>query len=300
VPTRHLDRDFVGYGPHPPRARWPEGARLALNVVINYEEGAEQTPIHGQPERELMSESVYPAPPGERELIQESAYEFGARAGAWRILRTLDRFGTIATVFACGAAIERNQGVATAFVERGYDFVGHGYRWVQHFGMTESQERDDIRQTLRSIEQTTGQRIVGWYTRPMVTTATRRLLAEEGFLYDCDSLADDLPYYVTVNEQPHLVVPYSLDLNDIRFWKGSFFTADDWFHYARDCFDALYAEGADAPKMMSVGLHCRIIGRPGRILALDRFLGYVLGFRDVWICRRTDLARHWLEVHPPR
>jgi len=292
-------RDLVGYGASPPRVEWPRGARLALNLVINYEEGAERTPANGDADRELMSESVYPAPAGERELIQESVYEFGARAGVWRILRTLDRYGVAATVFACGAAIERNPGVALAFSERGYDFVGHGYRWVQHFGMTEDEERDDIRRTIGAIEQTTGQRIRGWYTRPMVTTVTRHLLVQEGFLFDSDSLADDLPYYVSVDGRSHLVVPYSLDVNDIRFWKGSFFTADHWFQYARDAFDALYAEGLDVPRIMSVGLHCRIIGRPARILGLDRFLAHVQRFPDVWICSRTDLARHWLAACPP-
>jgi peptidoglycan/xylan/chitin deacetylase (PgdA/CDA1 family) len=213
--------------------------------------------------------------------------------------RHLAKYDAICTVFASAVALERNELASRTFVERGFHIVGHGYRWVQHLGMSEDQERASIQQAVASIQRTTGQRILGWYTRPLTTLNTRRLLAEEGFLFDSDSMADDLPYYERVNNRPHLVVPYALDVNDIRFWKGTLFTASEWFEYARDCFETLYREGGEAPRMMSVGLDCRVIGRPGRIVALERFLEHVRGHPDVWICQRTDLARYWLEHCPP-
>jgi peptidoglycan/xylan/chitin deacetylase (PgdA/CDA1 family) len=292
-------RDFAGYGAEGASVVWPGDARIALNLVLNYEEGAERTPLDGDRQREPLNEGGYSAADGERDLLQESVYEFGGRAGVWRVLRAFDRFGVIATVFASGLALERNPGAAAAFKAHGYDIVGHGYRWIPPSGMGEEEERAMIRRAVESIERTTGQRIVGWYTRPPVTMNTRRILAEEGFVFDSDSLADDLPYYVRVNGRIHLVVPYTLDVNDIRFWRNAFFTAGDWFDYARDCFDVLYSEGGSAPKMMSVGLHARIIGRAGRAAALERFLAHVRLHTDVWICRRTDLARYWLEHYPP-
>lgn len=294
-----MERDFIGYGENPPAVSWPGNARIAVNLVINYEEGAELTPANGDHERERMSEAPYVTALGQRELLQESVYEFGSRAGIWRILRVLDRFDAPATVFVVAAALELHPGVAKAFVDRDYDMVGHGYKWVQHLDMTEDEERDAIRRSVKVVEDLTGQRMEGWFTRPLPSMNTRRILVEEGFLFDCDSFADDIPYYVDVEGQSHLVVPYTLDVNDIRFWKDSFFTADDWFDYARDCFDALYAEGAETPRMMSVGLHCRVIGRPARIAALEKFLEHVRSHEDVWLCRRTDLAHHWLESSPP-
>lgn len=294
-----MDRDFIGYGGRPPAVPWPGDARIAVNIVINYEEGGELTPAHGDAERERMSEAPYVTAPGQRELLQESVYEFGSRSGVWRLIRTLDRYDATATVFAVAVALEKNPLVASAFTERGYDMVGHGYKWVQHLDMDPDEERDAIRKSLESVERLTGQRMKGWFTRPLPSMNTRRILVEEGFTFDSDSFADDLPYYVQVDGDPHLVVPYTLDVNDIRFWKNSFFTADDWFTYVRDCFDALYAEGADTPQMMSVGLHCRVIGRPARIAALERFLEHVRSHDDVWICRRTDLADFWLKHVPP-
>jgi allantoinase len=197
-------------------------------------------------------------------------------------------------VFACAMALEENLAVTRAFTERAYDFVGHGERWVQHFGMAEDKERASIRRATDTIQRLTGQRISGWFTRPLPSLNTRRLLVEEGFLYDCDSYADDLPYYEAVDGRRHLIVPYTVEINDIRYWKGTIFTAGDWFSEVRDCFDTLYEESRRTPKMMSVGLHPRIIGRPGRIQGLERFLSYVRGHERVWICRRTDLALHWL------
>lgn len=293
-----MDRDFVGYGRTTPDVRWPGDAGIAVNFVINYEEGGEISPGNGDLERERMSEAPYVTAPGQRELLQESIYEFGSRVGIWRVIDTLDRHDATATVFVIARAIERNPEVVQAFVERDYDMVGHGYRWQQHLDMDEDVERGEIRKAVETVERLTGQRMVGWFTRPLPSMNTRRILAEEGFLFDSDSMSDDTPYYVPVGDRQHLVVPYTLDVNDIRFWKDTFFTAEHWYQYARDAFDALRAEGSETPRMLSVGLHPRVIGRAGRIAALDRFLEYIRGFDDVWICRRTDLAKYWLEHVP--
>ena len=291
-------RDLVGYGQTPPQVRWPDGSRLALNFVINYEEGSELTPANGDAGRERMSEAMYATEPGDRELIQESVYEYGSRVGVWRVIRQLEEYGVTATVYASAVALERNEQVTRSLVEHKFDFVGHGYRWWPHYGMSVDEVRASIAQALDSIEASTGQRPIGWFTRPLPSINTRRLLAEAGLAFDSDSLADDVPYYTTVEGRAHLVVPYTLDVNDIRFWKNSLFTADDWFEYARDSFDTLYEESRNVTRMMSIGLHPRVIGRPGRIGALGRFLDYVSQFDDVWICNRSELARYWLATVP--
>jgi len=290
-------RDFVGYGSKPPMVEWPGGAHLALNLVINYEEGSELGALEGDQQREMMAESIYPAKPNERELTNESIFEYGSRVGVWRIMRILDKYQVTCTIFACALALEKNPAVTQAFIRHGYDMVGHGYRWISHYGMSEAQEREQIRKARESIEQTTGQRIIGWFTRPLQTLSTRRLLAEEGFLYDTGCFNDDVPYFEQIGYKRFLVVPYSLDQNDIRYWKNQMFTSNDFFEYIRDAFDTLYEEGAIFPKMMSVGLHCRVIGRPGRAQGLDRFLAYVRKFPDVWIANRNDIARFWLEKY---
>jgi peptidoglycan/xylan/chitin deacetylase (PgdA/CDA1 family) len=288
-------RDFIGYGGNPPRVEWPGGARIALNVVINYEEGSEMGAVEGDRQREMQAEWTYPAKPDERELVNESMFEYGSRVGVWRIMRILDKYDATCTIFASALALERNPEVARAFVGHGYDMVGHGYRWVPHYGMSAEQEREEIRKTRESIQRTTEQRILGWFTRPLQTLHTRRILAEEGFLYDSGAFNDDLPYFEKVGDKPFLVVPYSLDQNDIRFWKNQLFTANDFFEYQRDAFDTLYEEGATRPKMMSVGLHNRVIGRPGRAQGLDRFLAHVRKFPGVWIANRNAIAKFWLE-----
>jgi allantoinase len=293
-----MARDLIGYGNRVPDMRWPNGSRLAVNFVLNYEEGSELSPADGDVERERMSEADFVTAVGDRDLLQESVYEYGSRVGVWRLIDALERHGRTATVFACAVALERNSAVTAAFVERGYDFVSHGYRWIQHYGLSEIEERNLIRKALASIEATTGQRPAGWFTRPLPSERTRTLLVEEGLTFDCDSYADDLPYYVDVSGRQHLVVPYSADVNDIRFWKGSFFVADDWFRYARDAFDTLYAEARTAPRMLTIGLHARIIGRPGRVAALERFLSHLDRFPDIWVCNRTELATHWLNTVP--
>jgi allantoinase len=288
-------RDYIGYAGNPPKPEWPNGARLALNIVINYEEGSELGAFEDDAQREPAAEAQYPVPLTERELTQESMFEYGSRVGVWRIMRILDKYDCTSTIFACAAALERNPEVAQAFVKRGYDFAGHGYRWVSHYGMTEEQIREDLRRTRESIERTTGQRIIGWFTRPVQTPATRRLLMEEGYLYDSGAVNDDLPYFEKINDRPFLVVPYTLDQNDTRYWKNQMFTSNDFYEYVKDAFDILYEESASSPKMMSVGLHNRIIGRPGRAIGLDRFLAHVRKHPDVWVTNRNTIANFWLE-----
>lgn len=291
-------RDFLGYGPTPPDFHWPNGARLAVNFVVNYEEGAERNVPDGDLARETLVEARYEVPTGERELFTESTFEFGARTGIWRLLRALDDHGVTPTVFASALALERNVPVAQAFLERGCDLVGHGYRWIPHTGMTEEEERRNITDCLASLERLTGRPVMGWFTRPPNTVRTRSLLAEAGVVYDSGSVSDDLPYYDQVDGRPFLVVPYSLDVNDTRFYKGEFFTADDFARYVLDCFQVLLAEGARHPRMMSVGLHPRIIGRPARLAGLLRVLEVIAGRDDVWIAGRDEIARFWLETFP--
>jgi peptidoglycan/xylan/chitin deacetylase (PgdA/CDA1 family) len=293
----NMVRDFVGYGSKPPKVEWPGGARLALNFVINYEEGSELGALETDKQREMMAEAIYPAKPNERELANESVFEYGSRVGVWRIMRILDEYEVTCTIFACALALEQNPAVTQAFIRHGYDMVGHGYRWIAHYGMSEELERKQINEARDSIEQTTGQRIIGWFTRPLLSLNTRRILAEEGFVYDSACFNDDVPYFEQISDRRILVVPYTLDQNDIRYWKNQMFTSNDFFEYMRDTFDTLYEEGATTPKMMSVGLHCRVIGRPGRAQGLDRFLAHVRKFPDVWIANRNGIAKFWLQKY---
>jgi putative urate catabolism protein len=295
-------RDLVGYGANPPDPRWPGGARLAVNFVLNYEEGGEQTPLEGDPTSEASLHEIIGAPAtvGRRNLVTESVYEYGSRAGFWRLHRIFTRHGTPVTVFAIAQALERNPDATRAMVEAGWEIASHGYRWLNHLDMPEEREREHIERAGATIERITGQRPVGWYTG-RVGPNTRRLVVEAGgFLYDSDSYADDLPYWVEVEERPHLVIPYTLDANDFKFFVvNGFVTADDFYVYLRDSFDQLYEEGAAGdPRLMSVGLHCRIVGRPGRAPSVDRFLRHVARHPDVWIATRAQIARHWRAQHP--
>lgn len=294
-------RDFVGYGAAPPDPKWPGGASLAVQFVINYEEGSE----YSMPDGDGFSETAggelagVDFGPGKRNLAQESFYEYGSRAGIWRLLRQFDRAGVPATVFGCALALERNPEVAGAIAGMGYDVCCHGWRWVEHFNLPEDEERDHIRRAVASIEASMGARPLGWYCRYGPSVNTRRLIVEEGgFLYDSDAYNDDLPYWVTVSGKPHLVIPYALDTNDSKFGSGDFGTGGDFFHYLKDSFDVLRQEGRERARMMSIGLHARIAGRPGRAAGLARFLDYLNGHDDIWICRRLDIARHWIEHHP--
>jgi allantoinase len=294
------ERDFVGYAGSPPHADWPGGARLALNFVLNYEEGSEYSIADGdgRSESALTEVSAPRVPIGERDLAAESMYEYGTRVGFWRVARLFAERGLPMTAFGCALALERNPPAAAFMSARGWDVCCHGYRWVEHYRLTEDEEREQIRLAVTSIQRTMGDRPLGWYCRYAPSTATRRLLVEEGgFLYDSDAYNDELPYWTTVAGRRHLVLPYSLVTNDVKLTSG-LFTGDDFFGLLRNAFDVLYAEGADAPKMMSVGLHPRLIGHPARMAGLIRFVDYVQARPDVWVCRRADIARHWIARHP--
>ncbi len=299
---RDGERDLIGYGRTPPQPHWPGGARLALNFVLNVEEGSEYAIDlgDGQTDAGLVEAASSPVPAGGRDLAAESMFEYGGRVGVWRVLRLFAERGLPLTFFGCAMAIERNPQLAAAIRESGNDVCCHGWRWVEHFKLTEAEERAHISRAVSSLTASLGSRPLGWYCRYAPSVNTRRLLAEEGgFLYDSDSYADELPFYVEVAGKPHLVVPYSLTNNDTKFVWGSLGTAENYFAWHRDAFDMLYAEGATAPKMMSVGLHARLIGHPARAAGLARFLDHVARHRDVWICNRIDIARHWLARHPP-
>lgn len=292
-------RDFEGYGAHPPDPRWPGGARVALNLVLNYEEGGENTPLDGDPASEAFLHEVIGAPPtvGRRNLNTESMFEYGSRAGFWRVHRSVTARQLPLTVFAVGQALERNPAAARAMAESGWEVASHGWRWIDYADVPEDVEREHLQRAIASIERLTGGRPVGWYTG-RGTEATRRLVVEDGgFLYDSDSYADELPYWLTVSGHDHLVVPYTLDANDFKFLLvNGFVTAAEFAEYLIDSLDQLRAEGG---RMMSVGLHCRIVGRPGRIAGLDRFLAHVEACDDVWVATRADIARHWHAHHRP-
>jgi allantoinase len=296
-------RDLVGYGPHPPDPKWPDRARLALQIVVNYEEGGERSILHGDGESEAFLQEVSGIQPlpGVRNLQVESMYEYGSRVGVWRLLRMFAERDLRVSVFAVGMALERHPEAAQAIVEAGHEVVSHGYRWIDYQFVSEEVERQHVKLAVQSITRATGSRPLGWYTGRLGPN-TRRLVVEEGgFLYDADAYNDDLPYWEVVAGRPHLVVPYTLDNNDMKFaTPAGFATGDEWLAHVRDAFDVLYAEGADQPKMMSVGLHLRLMGRPGRAAALARFLDHVQRHADVWICRRIDIARHWMAHHPYR
>lgn len=299
--TEH-PRDVLGYGPTPPDPRWPGGAKLALSFVLNYEEGGENTVLNGDPHSEIYLHEVPGGTPrqGERDLSTETQFDYGARAGVWRILRLFAERNLPLTVYGVGRALELNPTAARAFTEQGHEVASHGWRWIDYRAVPEEVERAEIARCHETITRTTGQPPVGWYTG-RISPRTRRLVAEHGgFLYDSDSYADDLPYYVRAAGRPLLVIPYTLDNNDMKFAVPPGFTANDGFtQHLTDAFDLLRREGQAAPKMMSVGLHCRLAGRPARAAALERFLDHVCRHPDVWVCRRADIARHWLAMHPP-
>ena len=289
------NRDFIGYGENPPNIVWPNKAKIAISVVVNYEEGSEYSLLDGDTQHETNNEVPSPVPLNQRDLFNESFFEYGSRVGVWRLLNLFERYGVKTTFYCCAVALERNPEVARAIVERGHEVCGHGYRWQEYHSMDRDSELDSIRRTVESLERTTGVRPVGWFTRYGPSLNTRELVAgEEGFIYDSCSMNDDLPYFVRVNEAPWLVVPYSFETNDARFWRGGLVSVNDFFEYLKDTFDCLYEEGQSFPKMMSVGLHCRITGRPARSRAVQRFLEYASGFSDVWFARRDEIASHWL------
>jgi allantoinase len=297
-------RDMIGYGPNPPQANWPGNARVAVQFVLNYEEGSESNILHGDPGSEqFLSEIVgaesYPA----RHMSMESIYEYGSRAGVWRVLNEFEKRGLPLTIFAVAMALQRHPELAQTFVKLGHEIACHGLRWIHYQDMDEDSEREQMQQAIAIIQQITGETPLGWYTG-RDSPNTRRLVVENGdFAYDSDYYGDDLPFWTQVKtssgeSKSHLIVPYTLDTNDMRFaTPQGFNSGEQFFQYLRDSFDLLYAEGADCPKMLSIGLHCRIIGRPGRFLALQRFIDHIQNHDRVWICRRIDIARHWREHH---
>ena len=305
-------RDLAGYGRNPPHAQWPGRARVALQFVLNYEEGGENSVLHGDAGSEqFLSEMANPASYPARHLSMESVYEYGSRVGVWRLLREFERRGLPLTVFGVAMALERCPEVTAAFVELGHEIACHGWRWIHYQNTPEDVEREHLRLGMDAIERLTGTRPLGWYTG-RDSPRTRRLLAEHGgFEYDSDYYGDDLPFWLQVRKSdgalaPQLVVPYTLDCNDMRFALPQGYShGDEFFQYLRDAFDLHYAEGdrdpaegGGGPAMMSIGMHCRLLGRPGRMRALQRFLDYVQQHDRVWITRRIDIARHWKAQHP--
>ncbi len=303
--TQAYPRDLIGYGRNPPHARWPGQARVALQFVLNIEEGGENCVLHGDAGSEqFLSELFNPAAYPARHLSMESIYEYGSRAGVWRILREFERRGLPLTVFGVGMALQRTPELARACVELGHEIACHGWRWIHYQNLDEATEREHMRRGMEAIEAVCGVRPLGWYTG-RDSPNTRRLVADfGGFAYDSDYYGDDLPFWLQVRRTdgslgPHLVVPYTLDTNDMRFaLPQGFAQAEDFHVYLRDSFDALYAEGEDRPSMLSIGMHARLLGRPGRIRALQRFLDHVQSHERVWIARRIDIARHWQAEHP--
>ena len=295
-------RDMIGYGKNPPLANWPNGARIAVQIILAYEEGGENCILHGDAASEAFLSEIVGAQPllGVRNMNMESIYEYGSRVGFWRLLRLFEERKINTTVLAVGMALERHAEAAAAMVEGGHEVASHGWRWIDYQYVGEETERQHMKLAIESIEKMTGHRPLGWYTGRM-SPQTRQLVVEEGgFLYDADSYCDDLPYWLEVEGKQHLIVPYTLETNDMRFASAQGFNSgDQFFTYLKDSFDVLYAEGAEQPKMLSVGLHCRLAGRPGRFAAFQRFLDYIQGHEKVWICTRLDIARHWHAHHPP-
>ncbi len=300
--TDDYPRDMVGYGANPPHPHWPGDANIAVQFVLNYEEGGENNVLHGDKASETFLSEIIGALPfeGARHISMESIYEYGSRAGFWRLMRLFAEFDMPLTIFAVAMALERHPDAAKAMMAAGHEIASHGWRWINYHGIDDATERDHLQRAIASIEKITGERPLGWYTG-RTSEQTARLVAEEGgFLYDADSYADDLPYWTKVAGKDQLIVPYTLDANDMRFASAQGFnTGDHFFTYLRDSFDTLYAEGAaGAPKMMSVGLHCRVVGRPGRVQGLRRFLEHVKAHDKVWVARRIDIARHWRATYP--
>ncbi len=303
-PARY-PRDLLGHGRHPPHAQWPGNARVAVQFVLNYEEGGENSVLHGDAGSEqFLSEMFNPPAFPARHLSMEGVYEYGARVGVWRILREFERRGLPLTVFGVSMALERCPEVTAALRELGHEIACHGWKWIHYQGIAPEVEADHLAHGMALLERLTGERALGWYTG-RDSPNTRRLVADfGGFEYDSDYYGDDLPFWLQVRKSdgalaPHLVVPYTLDCNDMRFALPQGYShGDEFFQYLRDAFDVHYAEGDERPSMMSIGMHCRLLGRPGRLRALQRFLDHVQAHDRVWVARRIDIARHWKARHP--
>ncbi|MEI6722584.1 MAG: allantoinase PuuE [Betaproteobacteria bacterium] len=301
APAATYPRDLVGYGAKPPDPKWPGRARIALQFVLNYEEGGENSVLHGDAASETFLSEIVGAQAfvGQRHMSMESLYEYGSRVGVWRMLKLFRHYNIPLTIFAVAMAMERNPAVVEAFMQAGHEIANHGLRWIGYQDVPLKVEREHMQRAIEIQKRLTGERPFGWYTG-RTSPNTRRLVVEDGgFEYDADDYSDDLPWYDTRYGKPQLVVPYTLDANDMRFLAVQGFNSGEQFYaYLKDSFDALYAEGRDTPRMMSVGLHCRIAGKPGRIFALERFLRYVSKKPGVWFARRIDIARHWAKRYP--
>lgn len=299
--TKTYPRDLRGYGENPPNPEWPGGARVALQIVLNYEEGGENCILHGDSASEAFLSEIINAEAreGVRHMSMESIYEYGSRVGVWRLKKLFDRYEVPITVFAAGMAVERYPEPVQALHASGHEICSHGYRWVDYQHIDKETEREHMQRAIRAIYDAVGERPRGWYTG-RTSPNTRALVVEEGgFIYDSDDYSDDIPFWNHQHGRPHLVIPYTLDANDMRFATSQGFNSGSQFlRYLKDSFDVLYAEGTHTPRMMSVGLHCRLSGRPGRFAALEEFLRYVRKHKDVWLCRRIDIAKHWSARHP--
>ncbi len=298
--SENYPRDLVGYGAQPPNAQWPGGARVALQFVLNYEEGGENSVLHGDAGSEaFLSEIIGAASFPARHMSMESIYEYGSRVGVWRILDLFRRYQMPLTVYGIAMALQRHPAVVEAFLKDGHEIASHGWRWISYQDAPLEVEREHLQKAIDIHTRVTGERPLGWYTG-RTSPNTRKLVIEDGgFVYDADDYNDDLPWYDTRYGKPQLIVPYTLDANDMRFATAQgFHSGDQFYTYLKDTFDTLYAEGKTTPRMMSVGLHCRLIGRPGRIVSLERFMKYVRRKSKVWYARRIDIAQHWLAHHP--
>ena len=292
-------RDMVGYGSKKFRVKWPNNARIALQIVLNYEEGAENCVLHGDKNSEVfLSEIIGAQPIKARNMNMESFYEYGSRSGFWRLHELFQEKKVPLTIFGVGMALERNQDVCNAMKKAGYEIASHGWRWIDYQNFSKSKEKEHMNLSIKSIKKIFGERPLGWYTGRCSPNTLDLVMEEGGFLYCSDSYSDDLPYWEKRGKKKQLIIPYTLDNNDMRFATNQGFNSGEQFYtYLKDSFDVLYDEGKTYPKMMSIGLHCRLIGRPGRIQSLKKFLDYVLKFDDVWICKRIDIAKHWIKHH---
>jgi len=293
-----IPRNFVGYGKILPKVRWPKGAKLALTFAINYEAGSERSIGFGDQGPETFGEFPAYGTPPKRDLTIESIFEYETRVAIWRMLRIFEKYGVKTTFFAAAKTLEANPEAAKEIVRKGHEICSHGYRWIEHFTLSADEEREVIRKAVASIERLTGQRPVGWYCREPSENTIELLVEEGGFLYDSDIYNDDLPYYVKVNDKNFLLIPYTPDTNDFHYFSNRFSNSTEFYQYMKDSFDMLYEESRKEPKLMNVGLHVRISGRPGRTVAVDRFLQYVKQKHNVWIARRVDIAKWWLDKYP--
>ena len=294
---KKYSRNMIGYGSNNIKIVWPNNARLALQIVLNYEEGAENCVLHGDKHSEtFLSEIIGALPIKGRHINMESFYEYGSRRGFWRLHKLFSEKNIPVTIFGVAMALERNPDVCKAIINGNYEVASHGWRWIDYQNIKKAVEEKHMKLAIKTIKKIFGKRPLGWYTGRCSPNTRDLVIKEGGFLYDSDSYSDDLPYWEYRNNKKQLVIPYTLDNNDMRFATNQGFNSGDQFYtYLKDSFDVLYEEGKTSPKMMSVGLHCRLIGRPGRIQSLKKFLDYVLKFNDVWICKRVDIAKHWIK-----